>query len=461
MAAHIAVVFAAAAVALGALQRPQEATVIQCEKELLECFRANKHLESEHEKKTAETLLQWLYCKIAAGVTCLFAAVKTWQEYYPCARDYWRHYQAKAKLSKERQVRQDELWRKFMPDGHATFLPVEEFKCKAKSSAFFKYLAADGLDIDLLADKIDADQDDMITRAEFYAWYERLDRFRPDANNASVILRTVFVGKGRVGKSTLLNSLLRATPFKAGCTMSGSATTTGLTIESERRNMNDCPRSYYVNIPGVWKHDDEEADKIVQDLITVALTPQRGFVKLVFVVTAASGDIDEYTRHIIRDTLQISHSLTSYGVIVNKCTPEFMKKMADEENRNCWIKEHLQIDGGKTLTNEADVFFFPRNDDADDKDNVLLPEDDTHRDLKKFLFNLHCNDMRGHPDIHRLDETVVKAKGESIMQKRLKRQLEDAAEADRKERANLGTGNTPKRQRTNSGTGESQMCIIA
>jgi small GTP-binding protein len=182
----------------------------------------------------------------------------------------------------------------------------------------------------------------------------------------------LFVGNPGVGKSTLLNGLVRSAVFEAG-TSYGQGLTTLFQYHEDPSTGNR-----FVDTPGL---EDVKMRKQAADEISKALRHEEGLYKIVFVVTEEAGRLrpaDGVTMKIVLDTLPNKN--TPYGIIINKMSKKKMKVLSNLKSKECRQFVACLNEGRENVT--PYILFYPSRDDLEDEHNALHePEGDLYQFL--------------------------------------------------------------------------------
>eukprot|EP01091_Cochliopodium_minus_P005211 TRINITY_DN15174_c0_g1_i1.p1 TRINITY_DN15174_c0_g1~~TRINITY_DN15174_c0_g1_i1.p1 ORF type:complete len:336 (-),score=99.10 TRINITY_DN15174_c0_g1_i1:51-1025(-) len=188
-------------------------------------------------------------------------------------------------------------------------------------------------------------------------------------NKSELKEHLLLIGNPGVGKSTLLNCLIKEVKFKSGLSIA-----TGMTQILQWHEHSD--GVVYADTPGL---SDIFKKKEAALQITKALQ-RNGIYKLIFVLTVESGRIrpdDITTMNLVLESIK---QPVIYGVIINKCTESFIKGLNEGNNAE---KIVTSINSGKFKT--FSIHYMNMIKELDDENGKIT---ELPIDLINFINNL-------------------------------------------------------------------------
>ena len=142
------------------------------------------------------------------------------------------------------------------------------------------------------------------------------------ANQKEHFRTFIMIGNPGVGKSTLLNGLLRQVSFKAGVVMGDGLNTALLEFIDDDGNR-------FIDTPGL--SDEDIRKKAVEELKVII--EKGGLFRIFFVVTLEAGLLRPVDKTLCQSILETVEEIgSSYSVIVNKVDQSFYEKMQNKED---------------------------------------------------------------------------------------------------------------------------------
>jgi len=190
----------------------------------------------------------------------------------------------------------------------------------------------------------------------------------------------LFVGNPGVGKSTLLNCLMKEnTAEKDTLFTSGISIASGLTSQLGERYVGG---KIYLDTPGL---QDVKMRKLAAEAITMALK-KNGLYQLVFVITLESGRIRPADVACIQLVLECAKHIKYYGVIVNKLTKPLFRRFngSMEEQANILSQLNIIKDGDQRFPL---LLFLPQLEDLEDLDDTVTDIPELIEFMDKMLYN--------------------------------------------------------------------------
>jgi GTP-binding protein EngB required for normal cell division len=201
--------------------------------------------------------------------------------------------------------------------------------------------------------------------------------------------KIIFLGRNGSGKTSLVNSLVEKVVFDSGRSKTGG----NLTIKTQIYKFTD--NIEVIDTPGFG--DDEFDRKNSVNEIQFALS-RNGNYRIMFVLSLAEGRIkseDLTTILLLQNAIKIND--LSFGIIVTKCSNEFLEDLSDISNYDKYIT--LLNTGLKFTTNQ--FFFTSYHIPARGENNYLIP---LQQKLVDFIINLESNYIVS-TDIEKIDAT--------------------------------------------------------
>ena len=166
----------------------------------------------------------------------------------------------------------------------------------------------------------------------------------------------LFIGNSGVGKSTILNGLLKETKFKSGLSDGHGPTQI---LQEEKDSFGNS----YIDTPGLsYAQMRKQAAAEIEKALK-----KGGLLKVFFVITLKSGRIIPDDKTTMRLVLEAAQDIErNYSVIINKVTKEELKAIKETEDSYFFLEE-LNED----LTGTKRVFFNLQVENIKDKDDQI------------------------------------------------------------------------------------------
>lgn len=220
-----------------------------------------------------------------------------------------------------------------------------------------------------------------------------------------------FYGNMGAGKSALLNAILGALFFASGLS------TAGLTKERREREHNG---TLYIDTPGL---SDPVRREAATKEIEASLRNSKHY-KIIFVIAPISGRISPADMETINTICRAITVPFTYGLIINKLTPNAMKLLEGSSE----LKHIL------SLLDQAPAHYLmlPRVDALDDAVDVLLEDEAIRSKLVNFIKGLKANLILS-KDVNSLDTRSYEQKAadfEIQMKEVVERAAKEKKESD-------------------------------
>lgn len=167
------------------------------------------------------------------------------------------------------------------------------------------------------------------------------------------------IGNPGVGKSTLLNSLIKKIKFKSGISIGGGLTQVVQYVSHGSINYGDTPGLCDMELKEQAANEIEKALK------------RGGEFKILFVMTIESGRVRPEDFLTIETVLSNIDVEVNYGIVINKVTGPFMELVEEDEN----VKNKLYGYFKSLIRPPEDIIFIRKHNDLEDKKDKLVKPD--------------------------------------------------------------------------------------
>lgn len=174
---------------------------------------------------------------------------------------------------------------------------------------------------------------------------------KPDEIDSNIKEYILFVGNPGVGKSTLINSLLKKKVADSGISLTG----TGVTKKMQSYVHDNIT---YIDTPGL--NEDEAADKLAAAKEIEAALKFNGKYRIFFVMTLEAGRIRPADIATINEVMNsINAPDKKYNIIITKSEEKIIKEIQNNPNNSVIKSANL----GENKTNS--IYALPLQADAD------------------------------------------------------------------------------------------------
>eukprot|EP00581_Thalassiosira_minuscula_P016983 CAMPEP_0183715010 /NCGR_PEP_ID=MMETSP0737-20130205/9390_1 /TAXON_ID=385413 /ORGANISM="Thalassiosira miniscula, Strain CCMP1093" /LENGTH=430 /DNA_ID=CAMNT_0025944061 /DNA_START=77 /DNA_END=1366 /DNA_ORIENTATION=+ len=206
--------------------------------------------------------------------------------------------------------------------------------------------------------------------------------------------RLVLVGNPGVGKSTILNGLVKEKKFDSGISFTGTLTT-------KAQSTTDSNRNTFIDTPGLSDYSTRgEAAKEITKAIKDNCA--HGNMKLIFVVKLDAGRVRATDTVTIQLVLDAFPQDTAYGIVVNQVSPQVLKKLfSNTGERSSLQKLGVCLNQGRDNTTTY-IHFIPLDPKLCDCENILPAHSP---ELIEFINSVPTCDALNEDDINQVRST--------------------------------------------------------